>query len=46
MRSFLYQKATDPGMAVQALGAAAVANNPLTQAAPHNRSPAAPRSST
>lgn len=33
MRSFLYQKATDPGMAVQALGAAAVANNPLTQAA-------------
>ncbi|MDE5446492.1 xanthine dehydrogenase family protein subunit M [Bradyrhizobium sp. CSA207] len=33
MRSFLYQRATDPGMAVQALSAAAAANNPLTQAA-------------
>ncbi|MCP3374154.1 FAD binding domain-containing protein [Bradyrhizobium cajani] len=30
MRPFLYQKATDPGMAVQALGAAG--NNPLTRA--------------
>ncbi|UPK33851.1 xanthine dehydrogenase family protein subunit M [Bradyrhizobium sp. 186] len=33
MRSFLYQRATDPGMAVQALSAAAAANNPMTQAA-------------
>ncbi|MBR0856066.1 FAD binding domain-containing protein [Bradyrhizobium liaoningense] len=32
MRPFLYQKATDPGMAVQALGAAAAANDPLTRA--------------
>ncbi|MBK3665267.1 xanthine dehydrogenase family protein subunit M [Bradyrhizobium diazoefficiens] len=33
MRPFSYQRATDPGMAVQALGAAAAANNPLTRAA-------------
>ncbi len=33
MRSFLYQRATDPSMAVQALSAAAAVNNPLTQAA-------------
>src|SRR3569833_240604 len=32
MRPFSYQRATDPGMAVQALSAAAAANNPLTQA--------------
>lgn len=32
MRPFSYQRATDPGMAVQALGAAAAVNNPLTQA--------------
>ncbi|MCK1543829.1 xanthine dehydrogenase family protein subunit M [Bradyrhizobium sp. 147] len=33
MRPFSYQRATDPDMAVQALSAAAAANNPLTQAA-------------
>ncbi|MEK9281725.1 xanthine dehydrogenase family protein subunit M [Bradyrhizobium sp. ISRA442] len=33
MRSFQYQRATDPHTAVQALSAAATANNPLTQAA-------------
>lgn len=32
MRSFLYQKATDPSMAAQALSAAATANDPLTKA--------------
>lgn len=32
MRPFSYQRATDPDMAVQALSAAAAANNPLTQA--------------
>src|SRR3954462_4799887 len=32
MRSFLYHRATDPDMAVQALSAAAAANNPLTKA--------------
>lgn len=32
MRSFLYQRATDPSMAVQALSAAAAANDPLTRA--------------
>ncbi|OAF01792.1 FAD-binding molybdopterin dehydrogenase [Bradyrhizobium centrolobii] len=32
MRSFQYQRATDPNMAVQALSAAATATNPLTQA--------------
>lgn len=32
MRPFSYQRATDPDMAVQALRAAAAANNPLTQA--------------
>ncbi|MGY3108800.1 CO/xanthine dehydrogenase FAD-binding subunit [Bradyrhizobium sp. LM6.9] len=33
MRPFSYQRATDPDLAVQALSAAAAANNPLTQAA-------------
>src|SRR5438270_2645096 len=33
MRSFLYQRATDPNMAVQVLSAAAAADDPLTQAA-------------
>jgi len=33
MRPFSYQRATDPDAAVQALGAAAVASNPLTKAA-------------
>src|SRR3954453_13052021 len=33
MRPFSYQRATDPNMAVQALSAAAAANDPLTQAA-------------
>ncbi|WP_369725951.1 xanthine dehydrogenase family protein subunit M [Bradyrhizobium sp. LLZ17] len=33
MRSFLYQRATDPNMAVQLLSAAAAADDPLTQAA-------------
>src|SRR5947208_10565063 len=33
MRPFSYQRVTDPNMAVQALGAAAAANNPLTLAA-------------
>jgi xanthine dehydrogenase YagS FAD-binding subunit len=32
MRSFLYQRATDPSMAAQALSAAATANDPLTKA--------------
>lgn len=32
MRPFSYQRATDPGMAAQALSATAAANNPLTQA--------------
>lgn len=32
MRPFSYQRATDPNMAVQALSAAAAANDPLTQA--------------
>ncbi|WP_375305392.1 xanthine dehydrogenase family protein subunit M [Bradyrhizobium sp. A11] len=32
MRPFVYQRATDPDMAVRALGAAAAANDPLTQA--------------
>jgi len=32
MRPFLYQRASDSNMAVQALGAAAAANNPLTKA--------------
>ncbi len=32
MRPFLYQRATDPDTAVRALGAAAAANDPLTQA--------------
>lgn len=32
MRPFLYQRATEPTMAVQALSAAAAANNPLSQA--------------
>ncbi|RXH08308.1 FAD binding domain-containing protein [Bradyrhizobium guangzhouense] len=32
MRSFSYQRATDPDMAVQALSAAEAANKPLTQA--------------
>lgn len=32
MRPFSYQRATDPDMAVQALGAAAAANNPVTKA--------------
>src|SRR3954464_1573431 len=32
MRPFLYQKATDPDLAVQVLSAAAAANNPLTKA--------------
>ena len=31
MRSFLYQRATDPSAAVQALAASASANNPLTE---------------
>lgn len=33
MRPFSYQRATDPNMAVQALSAAAAANDPLTRAA-------------
>lgn len=33
MRAFSYQRASNPDMAVQVLGAAAAANNPLTQAA-------------
>jgi len=33
MRPFSYQRVTDPDAAVQALGAAAIANNPLTKAA-------------
>ncbi|MFK4489170.1 FAD binding domain-containing protein [Bradyrhizobium sp. USDA 336] len=33
MRPFSYQRASDPDMAVQALGAAAAANDPLTKAA-------------
>jgi xanthine dehydrogenase YagS FAD-binding subunit len=32
MRPFSYQRATDPDVAVQALSAAAAANNPLTKA--------------
>ncbi|WP_035674899.1 FAD binding domain-containing protein [Bradyrhizobium liaoningense] len=32
MRSFSYQRASDPDMAVRALGAAAATNNPLTKA--------------
>src|SRR5262245_56896843 len=34
MRPFSYQRASDPNMAVQALGAAAANNDPLTQATP------------